>query len=409
VISRGRRIEPGLVLGVQEALNDEVGAYPVLLDVPVQNPLDASTSEYRAANRATARNARLWARAFGDEYLYPIHAGSLDTLREAVDLLMQTHPDVEAVGLGSLAPLSARRPGVVLRLVAEARNLLRDKWLHVFGVGNGLLAALGLLGLADSVDTASHIVDARYGMARHPRTLSMTVVASRRESPKRPTALPEEIAEGCGCLICKTRPEKLALWGREGHLARAIHNAHWILIAAALPSVARTLAGKRPSLARILEEADKHLEGVWCIVSCGKRKSSGMKPASLQYKGKYFRALMLSAWATCGSRVLVLSSKYGLLHPQEAIEPYDALPGKNGSVTLEEVKTWLARFGIPQERVILLAGRQHSRLLGRREGWALPLGRLLSRLAGAEQAGKELNKDKRDQLLSLIQELRRSE
>jgi hypothetical protein len=245
-ISRGRLPEPSLVLEVQEALAGELGAsvVPVLLDTPVRDPLHAEPGECAASNRATAARSRLWQRVFGDHYLYPIHACSVETLRRAVEVLRETHPTVAYVGLGSLAPLAARRPRKALEIVWEARRLLGDRRLHVFGAGNGLAAYLSLAGLADSADTASHIIDARFGLARDPHTLSMAVVAPRR-ARGRPRRAPGEIAGACGCPVCRSQPGLLASWGRRGLIARAVHNAYWLLRAVSEPGLASRLAGLR--------------------------------------------------------------------------------------------------------------------------------------------------------------------
>ena len=255
LISRGRLPQPGPVLEVQKALVDDLGdsVLPVLLDTPVRKPLRASEGDCAAANRETASRSRLWQRAFGDHYLYPIHACSPASLRDALELLRRVHPSVEAVGLGSLAPLAAKAPSRALRVVVEARSLIKDSSLHVFGAGNGLAALLSHAELADSADTASHIVDSRFGMARDPETMAMAVVAPRSGASSRPSKTPMEVASNCGCPTCTSNPRLLGEWGRQGLIARAVHNAYWILRALEDPGVARRLIWRRPVLAREAE------------------------------------------------------------------------------------------------------------------------------------------------------------
>jgi len=252
LISRGRLPSPEEVLDVQRTLADEVGAEPVALDTPVPHPLGAGDADFRAANEATTRNARLWARVFGDHFIYPLHAHTPGQLRDALQRLRQAAPTVKAVGLGSLAPLARYRPAQALRLIAYARSMI-DRRIHVFGAGNSLLAALVLHKLADTADTSSPLQDARYGLARHPKTLAMTLTAPRR-AQGRPRAEPHEIAAKCSCPVCRTEPEALAEWGRRGLLARTVHNAYQLLEVLEDPEKAAQLLARRPQLAAALAE-----------------------------------------------------------------------------------------------------------------------------------------------------------
>lgn len=388
-ISRGRLPPARRVLEVQEVLAGEVGGYPVLLDVPVRRPLRASLGDCKASNEATARQAGLWQRAFGDGYLYPIHVCGRESLGHALGLLKRVHPSVEAVGLGSLAPLAARRPSRVVGIVGAARDALADKWLHVFGVGNGLAAVLAHLALADSADTASHLVDARFGMARNPRDMSMAVVAPRRVRG-RPRAEAREVAALCRCPACSTRPESLGAWGREGLLARAVHNAYWLLRAVAEPETAGRMVSRRPGLAGLFPRESR---STLCIVSCGARKAPGPAPAALLYTGRYFRLTARLAMEVCGSQWLILSARHGIVHPQDYLEPYDEKLGRRGSLERlaglaagQAAERGLDRYS----RIIVLAGRAYAEAAARAlpgaahpcgDGWGVRVGRLLGTLS----------------------------
>ncbi|ALL00350.1 hypothetical protein Pyrde_0300 [Pyrodictium delaneyi] len=250
LISRGRLPSPEKVIEIQQLLADEVGAKPVALDTPVPNPLKADDADFRAANEATANNARLWTRVFGDHFIYPLHAHTPSQLSDALQKLRRTAPTVEAIGLGSLAPLARYQPAKALRLIHYARVHI-DKRIHVFGAGNSLLAALAHTRLADTADTSSPLQDARYGLTRHPETLAMALTAPR-QTPGRPRATPQEIAARCNCPACRASPEALAEWGRQGVLARTIHNAYQLLEILENPEKTLQLLSRRPQLAREL-------------------------------------------------------------------------------------------------------------------------------------------------------------
>ncbi len=223
IVSRGRVPDPHQVIGVQKIVVDELNALPVALDHPVAPGVGEEI--VKAANRKTATNALLWVREFGDHFVYPLHGHTPSQIDYAIELMIRTAPSVRYVGLGSQAILSRRNPCLVYRLVEYLSSRL-DKAIHVFGVGNTTLLLLATTDIALSVDTASPLHDARYGLSRHPKTLSMTVTASRRLKGSRPRANPLEIAKDCRCPVCTTVPGLLANWGREGVKARAVHNAY---------------------------------------------------------------------------------------------------------------------------------------------------------------------------------------
>ncbi len=225
VISKGRRLSLETIIEVQKTLFEELNALPVVLDTPV--PPSADESQVMAANRRTVGNAVTWQRIFGDYFLLPVHGLNAKQVVEAYRMARERLGSLHYIGLGSQALLSRRKPCKVVENVKALRNR-HDGVLHVFGVGNSTLLALASTGVADSVDTSAPLRDANYGLARHPKTLSMAVVAPRRVRG-RPRASPEEIARYCDCPICRANPSLLASWGRSGLMARAIHNAYQML------------------------------------------------------------------------------------------------------------------------------------------------------------------------------------
>lgn len=71
----------------------------------------------------------------------------------------------------------------------------------------------------------------------------------------------------------------------------------------------------RPTFAQ-LPDADL------CLVSCVKEKMAAAAPARRLYASDYFRK-MRSVVERAGWQWCVLSAKYGLLDPDEVVEPYD--------------------------------------------------------------------------------------
>ncbi len=242
LISSGRLPDPGTVLKVQSILVDELGAKPVSLDHPVKP--GTPTDQVEKANRWTARIARRWMKVFGDNFILPVHAHTPSQLDHALEIAREELGQLpDTIGLGSLAPLARTRPSQILQLLRHARHRIPVE-LHVFGVGNSLAAAIALEQLADTIDTSSPLQDARYGLARHPQTLQMVLVAPRK-ARGRPRAAPEEIARHCTCPTCRSNPKTMAEWGRRGLEARAIHNAYQLKRVLADRSLAEKLAHKR--------------------------------------------------------------------------------------------------------------------------------------------------------------------
>jgi len=317
--------------------------------------------------------------------VYPLHAGDPASLREAIDTMRKTHATVEAIGLGSLAPIAAKNTARVLKVVELARQLLPGKWLHVFGVGGSTLAALALSGLADSVDTASHLVDAKFGMVRDPRTMRPVYVAPRKNRKRVEVDI---VASVCECPVCRAAPNVMREWSREGFKARALHNAYWLLESVARPEVAERWP--RVSVARV------NTENLTCIVSCGKEKDSSPQPAGRLYRGRYFRSVLRAAYAICGARTLILSSKYGLITPWTVIEPYDMLPGDRDAVKPEQVQTHL-----PGTRILPLVGKRHARLLGQ-GGWNGKMGQVMSVLNRVSDVGRSLSRGKLEEAIDTV-------
>lgn len=96
--------------------------------------------------------------------------------------------------------------------------------------------------------------------------------------------------------------------------------------------------------------------GVTYVIPCGGRKLDRPAPARELYVGSMFRhtwanvtrcaELDVEAGAAPAARVLILSAKYGLVDPEQVLEPYDLTMGKPGSVTAETLAAQATALGI---------------------------------------------------------------
>lgn len=223
LLSRSKALDVVEVLDAQARAGADLN---VALDYPLS--LNPTQREFLEKVAKTIENVELWLDAFGSERVMPVlHARSPSQLEFVKDLLVERYGNVFTyLGLGSLAEVSRYSPEKMVELAAYARKLFANAKLHAFGCGNSSAVILSTLGF-DSADAASHVHDARFGMVRHPQTLSMAVVAERKRV-SRPRIELEELFSLCSCPVCQSREKDLASWGRKGVVLRAVHNAWWL-------------------------------------------------------------------------------------------------------------------------------------------------------------------------------------
>lgn len=123
------------------------------------------------------------------------------------------------------------------------------------------------------------------------------------------------------------------------------------------------------------------------IVGCGSAKRpSALEPGTLTpktwpakelYTSTYFKKKREFA-ETVGNLWVILSAEHGLLHPEEAVEPYntsiddldsddlEALAGDVG-ITLIDIIEWERSLGREIDRVVVLAGDRYIDPLRRRD------------------------------------------
>lgn len=111
------------------------------------------------------------------------------------------------------------------------------------------------------------------------------------------------------------------------------------------------------------------------LVGCAAAKLSRPAPARDLYTSQLFRKA--SAYAEANSdRWYVLSAKYGLVHPDTELAPYDTkLGAKNGppiwdwaQMVADQIDAELWKLGDPSAELLVLAGEQYRTFL-RRGDW----------------------------------------
>lgn len=82
------------------------------------------------------------------------------------------------------------------------------------------------------------------------------------------------------------------------------------------------------------------------IIACGSKKRDHPAPARDMYIGALFRNARKAAEAT-GLPWWIMSAKYGILHPDKVIEPYDMTYGKTTGVPSRHIATQLSTLELP--------------------------------------------------------------
>ncbi|SEN77882.1 DUF6884 domain-containing protein [Actinacidiphila rubida] len=99
------------------------------------------------------------------------------------------------------------------------------------------------------------------------------------------------------------------------------------------------------------------------VVPCGARKLDHRARAGEMYVGSYHRACRRAAASLRPDRLVILSARYGLLDPDDEIDPYDTRHGDTGSVTAAVLRDQAVRQGIAGlDPVIVLGGARHAAL-----------------------------------------------
>lgn len=97
------------------------------------------------------------------------------------------------------------------------------------------------------------------------------------------------------------------------------------------------------------------------VIPCGKNKQAVPARARAMYVGCSFVAARDAAMAT-GLPWFILSAKYGLIHPDDVIDPYDLTYGRNTGCPAGTVRTQAARL-IPTGTVVSLCPQRYTDVL----------------------------------------------
>lgn len=100
------------------------------------------------------------------------------------------------------------------------------------------------------------------------------------------------------------------------------------------------------------------------VVPCGAAKLDREATAAELYTGSAFKLQLAAAQALAaetGERVLILSALYGLVDPDEVLEPYDVMMGQPGSVTAHQLALQLLALGV-RKVYAFLPGAYRARL-----------------------------------------------
>lgn len=103
------------------------------------------------------------------------------------------------------------------------------------------------------------------------------------------------------------------------------------------------------------------------IVACGAKKVEEPINAGRLYTGALFRSSYSWACSAVGrNRVRILSAKYGLLHPDDLVAPYDVRLGDPASISVDGVQVQAIDLGLIDEpEVIVVGGKDYVRFARR--------------------------------------------
>src|SRR5271157_2546230 len=110
--------------------------------------------------------------------------------------------------------------------------------------------------------------------------------------------------------------------------------------------------------------ATKKSPNILVIIACSQRKNDEPAPAKDLYRGTLFRFAREYA-ETCGYDYRILSAKYGLLCPDDLIEPYNQRISTSADVArLQQLVIPAASALLPQyDKIILIGGAMYRKVM----------------------------------------------
>jgi hypothetical protein len=82
------------------------------------------------------------------------------------------------------------------------------------------------------------------------------------------------------------------------------------------------------------------------VAACGRAKRDRAAPAADLYVGRYARVPIDWAMSVDPAALVILSAKYGLVRPDDVLEPYNLRMGDPGSVTARRVRQQADDMGL---------------------------------------------------------------
>lgn len=167
--------------------------------------------------------------------------------------------DFETYGIGSLVPYAFRMKGsrgleVAIKIILEAKKMLPNKKIHVFGIGSTLTMHLMFFSGVSSVDSSSWRTKAAFGAIQLPGIGDRYITPKKKSITRNKLSREErKILEECECPACKAE----GYYGlKHSFKLRALHNA-WVF-------------QKEVEKARKLLKNDEYDDYIWRLI--GKSK-----------------------------------------------------------------------------------------------------------------------------------------
>ena len=234
-ISRGEgeKIDPLNVIELQNQSNVDIA---VCLDYPILQ--DFSKDKIQKLTAKSLENIKLSKKYItnGIEVMPVLHGTTVKETRSFLEQVKKI-ADFNIWGIGGLVPqmkqssTSHKRYFNIIDRVIEARMRLNEiddnLLLHIFGVGSPLAGLLFLLSGADSIESISWIMNAKYFLVYQDK------IGARKVSKKTTmcTTSVKWDEYNCTCPICENLDlcdveEKMKMGGNIGFQNRAMHNAY---------------------------------------------------------------------------------------------------------------------------------------------------------------------------------------
>ncbi|HAZ46662.1 MAG TPA: hypothetical protein DDW76_05560 [Cyanobacteria bacterium UBA11369] len=249
-----------------------------------------------------------------------------------------------AIGIGGMAINASDIKGNIAS-VAAIRDSLPHCYIHVFGLCSPVYAKAWFEIGIDSFDGSSYLLEAFKGRFYK---------ANGRQITKYIAALPGDkiTIPLCYCRPCtqmrQNGIEARASGSRFQNLTRAAHNLGQLLLAQTNAIVNRRIG----------------------LIACVSKKRKVTSPASELYISQWFQAAKKYI-LTLEIEYFILSTKHGILHPTQMVEPYDQslyhLSAPERRRWSEMVVKQLIAIAPPGTEFIILAGKRY------REGIVEPL------------------------------------